>query len=39
MQYWDEDLKKFVNVSQSNPLPTVQAPKTQHTTTTGGAKG
>lgn len=29
MQYWDEDLKKFVNVSKSKPLPTVniQAPE------------
>lgn len=39
MQYWDEDLKKFVNVSKSKPLPIVQAPKTQQTTTEGGAKG
>lgn len=26
MQYWDEEQKKFVNVSKSNPLPTVSTP-------------
>lgn len=39
MQYWDEDLKKFVNVSKSKPLPTMQTSKTQQSTAEGGPKG